>query len=99
MELIETIDAFRQARARFERLGLVPTMGYLHEGHLSSGAAGQAECGAVAVSIFVNLTQFGPNEDLARYPRNLERDLRAAGPGADRPGLRAKRRRDPPAGP
>ncbi|WP_129633129.1 pantoate--beta-alanine ligase [Candidatus Oscillochloris fontis] len=75
MQVISAIEAVRQARASYTTLGLVPTMGYLHAGHLSLVRQAHQECGAVAVSIFVNPTQFGPNEDFGRYPRDMQRDL------------------------
>ncbi|MDZ7616009.1 MAG: pantoate--beta-alanine ligase [Patescibacteria group bacterium] len=88
-EVVTTVDALRQAvraeRCQGRRIGFVPTMGALHEGHLSLVRVSKRECDSTIVSIYVNPSQFGPNEDLAKYPRTLQADLdRLAACGVDR---------------
>ena len=76
MQIIDSIEAMSRACASVQRpLGLVPTMGSLHQGHLALVRQARADNPSVAVSIFVNPSQFAPQEDLSRYPRNLEQDL------------------------
>jgi pantoate--beta-alanine ligase len=77
MKTVTTLEELHAAQRNLARpLGLVPTMGYLHQGHLSLAQTARTECASVAASIFVNPSQFGPNEDLTSYPRDLERDLK-----------------------
>jgi pantoate--beta-alanine ligase len=81
--VIRGVDELRAALAPARRegrtIGLVPTMGFLHDGHASLLHAARAQCDLVVMSLFVNPTQFGPSEDLDRYPRDEGRDLRVAG--------------------
>jgi pantoate--beta-alanine ligase len=78
MEIIKKVKLMASTskflKSTGETIGLVPTMGYLHEGHISLIKRARAECAKVIVSIFVNPIQFGPNEDFARYPRNFKKD-------------------------
>lgn len=82
MQILRTVEELRAwsraARKEGNIVGLVPTMGALHAGHASLMRAARAQCGAVAASIFVNPTQFGPNEDYARYPRSFDADCALA---------------------
>ena len=74
MKTLRTIGEVRQTLAGSGRAGLVPTMGAFHEGHLALFRAARSECDTVVASLFVNPTQFGPSEDLSRYPRDEARD-------------------------
>ena len=82
MQIATTVNEVRDTVRAWKRqgftVGLVPTMGYLHEGHASLVRRAASMCDRVVASVFVNPTQFSPNEDLAAYPRDFERDTNAA---------------------
>ena len=92
MRVVETVaecrELLQQARATGRTVGLVPTMGALHAGHVSLMTRARAENDVVAVSIFVNPLQFGDPEDIAHYPRTLDRDRDVLRPGGRRRGVR-----------
>ncbi len=101
MEVVSTKAELRARldaeRAAGRAIGLVPTMGALHDGHLSLVAAARAQCDVVVLTIFVNPLQFAPGEDLDAYPRPLERDLELAAHRGRSDRLHARHRRDVPA--
>src|SRR5688572_16409125 len=76
--IAEVREAVRHARERGQRVALVPTMGFLHSGHLTLAEEGTRRVGCTVMSIFVNPLQFGPSEDFGRYPRNADRDIELA---------------------